>query len=449
MATKKASVLEKELEDLDLMTVLSAGGTSQVFKKNTLVDYCYPTGISVIDYALGFEVNVKDESGTIIKKRICLGLQAGSFNVITGPTQSFKTTLGMQMVANVGYANNGNIIHIDAENRLVLQRAKTLTKLPESWFDGEFPRYVIKGGAIGYDTLQAYVTEVYENKMRHIDVLLKDTGEVDDHNRPIELMPPTVIFVDSLSDIISKEYDIRDRKEWDKQKEMRSNTDGMQNAKTLKGVISDILPMLKEANIIMLVIAHENANVAMTAFAGPKKQFQYGNKDIKISGGKAVEYNTSALMTFTGEIKEDSRYHVASDGFEGNTVLFEPTKVSTNESGNDKAGLGFRIVIDKRKNGVDNIRTLILLLNQRGRLKGNKAGYKVISKDGEELTNRFTWKNVYEDFKNDLVAYKTFMIAAKEELEKLIAKAPDVAGDIDPFNIDKILSGLDTASESI
>ena len=449
MATKKASVLEKELEDLDLMTVLSAGGTSQVFKKNTLVDYCYPTGISVIDYALGFEVNVKDESGTIIKKRICLGLQAGSFNVITGPTQSFKTTMGIQMAANVGYANNGNIIHIDAENRLVLQRAKTLTKLPESWFDGEFPRYVIKGGAIGYDTLQAYVTEVYENKMRHIDVLLKDTGEVDDHNRPIKLMPPTVIFVDSLSDIISKEYDIRDRKEWDKQKEMRSNTDGMQNAKTLKGVISDILPMLKEANIIMLVIAHENANVAMTAFAGPKKQFQYGNKDIKISGGKAVEYNTSALMTFTGEIKEDSRYHVASDGFEGNTVLFEPTKVSTNESGNDKAGLGFRIVIDKRKNGVDNIRTLILLLNQRGRLKGNKAGYKVISKDGEELTNRFTWKNVYEDFKNDLVAYKTFMIAAKEELETLVSKAPDVAGDIDPFSIDKILSGLDTVSESI
>lgn len=449
MATKKASVLEKELEDLDLMTVLSAGGTSQVFKKNTLVDYCYPTGISVIDYALGFEVNVKDESGTIIKKRICLGLQAGSFNVITGPTQSFKTTMGIQMAANVGYANNGNIIHIDAENRLVLQRAKTLTKLPESWFDGEFPRYVIKGGAIGYDTLQAYVTEVYENKMRHIDVLLKDTGEVDDHNRPIKLMPPTVIFVDSLSDIISKEYDIRDRKEWDKQKEMRSNTDGMQNAKTLKGVISDILPMLKEANIIMLVIAHENANVAMTAFAGPKKQFQYGNKDIKISGGKAVEYNTSALMTFTGEIKEDSRYHVASDGFEGNTVLFEPTKVSTNESGNDKAGLGFRIVIDKRKNGVDNIRTLILFLNQRGRLKGNKAGYKVISKDGEELTNRFTWKNVYEDFKNDLVAYKTFMITAKEELETLVSKAPDVAGDIDPFNIDKILSGLDTASESI
>ena len=444
MAVKKASVLEKELADLDLMTILSGGGTSQVFKKNTLVDYCYPTGISVIDYALGYEVNVKDEAGNIIKKRICLGLQAGSFNVLTGATQSFKTTIGMQMCANVAYANNGNVIHIDAENRLALQRAKTLTKLPESWFEGDFPRYAIKNGAIGYDTLQNYVTEVYENKMRHKDVLIKDTGEVDDHNQPIKLMPPTVMFVDSISDVISKEYDIRDKKEWDKQKEMRSNTDGMQNAKTLKGVISDILPMMKEANIIVLVIAHENANVAMTAYAGPKKQFQYGNKDVKISGGKAVEYNASALMTFTGEIKEDSRYHISTDGFEGNTVLFEPTKVSTNESGNEKTGLGFRIVIDKRRNGADNLRTLILFLNQRGRLKGNKAGFKVIDNKGEELTERFTWKKVYDDFKENPVTYKTFMLTAKEELEKLIAKAPDVAGEIDPFNIDKILSGLET-----
>lgn len=445
MAVKKASVLEKELSDLDLMTILSGGGTSQVFKKNTLVDYCYPTGISVIDYALGYEVNVKDEVGNIIKKRICLGLQAGSFNVLTGATQSFKTTIAMQMCANIAYANNGNVIHIDAENRLALQRAKTLTKLPESWFEGDFPRYAIKNGAIGYDTLQNYVTEVYENKMKHVDVLLKDTGEVDDHNQPIKLMPPTVMFVDSISDVISKEYDIRDRKEWDKQKEMRSNTDGMQNAKTLKGVISDILPMMKEANIIVLVIAHENANVSMTAFAGPKKQFQYGNKDVKISGGKAVEYNASALMTFTGEIKEDSRYHISTDGFEGNTVLFEPTKVSTNESGNEKTGLGFRIVIDKRRNGADNLRTLILFLNQRGRLKGNKAGFKVIDNKGEELTERFTWKKVYDDFKENPVTYKTFMLTAKEELEKLIAKAPDVAGEIDPFNIDKILNGLETA----
>lgn len=453
MATKKQSALEAELQDADLMTILSAGGVSKVFEKNTLVDYCYPTGISVIDYALGYKVNVRDASGNIVKQRTCLGLQAGSFNVLTGATQSFKTTLGMQMCANIAYAHDGNIVHIDAENRLSLQRAKTLTKLPEPWFTGNYPRYAIKNGAIGYDTLQNYMTEIYENKMRSKTVLLKNTGEVDDQNNPIWLMPPTVVFLDSISDVISKEYDMRDKKEWDKQKEMRSNTDGMQNAKTLKGVISDILPMMKEANIILITIAHENANVAMTAFAGPKKQFQYGNKDVKISGGKSVEYNASALMTFTGEIKDDSRYHVATDGFEGNTVLFEPTKVSTNESGNAKTGLGFRIIVDKRRNGADNIRTLVKFLEDRGRIKGDRRGYKILSKTGEEISDKFSWKNIYEDLKENPAAYKTFMLTAKEELETLLADAPDVAGEISVFDLDKICNDFDntetTAAASI
>lgn len=443
MATKKQSALLEELDKNDLMSVLSGGGVVKVFEKNTLVDYCYPTGIAVIDHALGYKVNIKDQTGNIIKQRTCLGLQAGSFNVITGPTQSFKTTIGMQMVSNIAYASDGNVIHIDAENRLALQRAKTLTKLPDAWFEGDFPRYTIKNGAIGYDTLQNYVTEIYEQKIRNKDLLLKDTGVVDASNNPILLMPPTVVFLDSLSDVISKEYDMRDKKEWDKQKEMRSNTDGMQNAKTLKGVISDILPMMKEANIIVITIAHENANVSMTAFAGPKKQFQYGNKDVKISGGKAVEYNASALMTFTGEIKDDSRYHVSTDGFEGNTVLFEPTKVSTNESGNAKSGLGFRIIVDKRLNGADNVRTLVKFLEDKGRLKGDRRGYRVLGEKGEEISEKFSWKNIYADFKNDPETYKIFLTAAKEELDKLVADAPDVAGQIDPFNIDSILSSMD------
>ena len=442
MATKKQSFINDELKEADLMTILSNGGTSKVFKKNTLVDYCYSTGIIVIDYSLGYKVNVRDESGNIIKQRVCLGLQAGSFSVITGPTQSFKTTLGIQMCANIAHANNGNVVHIDAENRLSLQRVKNLTKLPESWFDGDFPRYAIKTGAIGYDTLQNYITEIYEQKMRHRDILLKDTGEVDDHNRPIFLMPPTVVFLDSLSAVIGKEYDIRDKKEWDKQKEMRSNTDGMQNAKTLKGVISDIVPMLKEANIVFITVAHENTNVSVQPFTGPKKQFQYGNKDVKISGGRVVEYDSSTIMTLTGETKDESRYHIESDGFEGNTVLFEPTKASTNESGNAKTGLGFRIIVDKRKNGCDNIRTLVKLLEDRGRIKGDRRGYKVISSKGEELTDKFSWKNIYKDFNDNPAAYKIFLTAAKEELETLLSDAIDTDGTIEVFNLDNALNAL-------
>ena len=442
MAKKKQSALDVDLTNADYMTIISGGGTSKVFSENKLVDYSYPTGIAIFDYAFGYEVIVRDENDAVIKKRTCLGLQAGSFNILTGRTQSFKTTIACQMIANIAFSNNGNIVHYDAEQRLVLQRVKTLTKLPESWFNGDYPRYSLRSGAIGFDTLQNDITEIYENKMRNRELLLKDTGEVDDRNRPIMLMPPTIVFVDSLQDVIAKEYDINDKKWLDDAKELRGNMYGAQSAKTIRGLLTDVLPMLKEANIILIAIAHKTSNMSLNPFAGVKKQFQYGANDERISGGSAVEFNASAVMNLSGIVKEDSRYHENTDGFEGNTVLFEPTKSSTNESGNEKTGLGFQIVVDKRKEGVDNIRTLILFLNQRGRLKGNKAGYRVTDTKGEIVSEKFTWKHVYDDFKKDTDTYKSFMLAAKEELETLIAKAEDTAGTIKPFSIMDELNAL-------
>lgn len=442
MATKKKGLLESELANADLMTILSGGGSCRVFSKNTLIDYSYPTGITLFDYAYGYEINVKDSDGNFLKKRICKGLQAGSFNVVTGRTQSFKTTICCQMIANIAFNNNGNIVHYDAEQRLVLQRVKTLTKLPESWFSGDTPRYSLRSGAIGFDTLQNDITEIYENKMKNKDLLLRDTGEVDHENKPIKLMPPTIIFLDSLQDVIQKEYDVDNKKWLEDAKELRGNMYGAQSAKTIRGLLTDVLPMLKEANIILIAIAHKTSNMSLNPFAGVKKQFQYGNNDERISGGSAVEFNASAVINLSGIVKEDSRYHIDTDGFEGNTVLFEPTKSSTNESGNEKTGLGFLIVVDKRREGVDNVRTLVKFLDQRGRLKGNKAGYKVIDKNGEIISEKFTWKKIYDDFKNDPKTYKTFMLTAKEELETLIAPADDLAGSINPFDVDKILSEL-------
>lgn len=445
---KKQTPLEGDLEKLDFMTIISGGGQSRVFSKNTLIDYSYSTGIPIIDYALGYEVNVYD-GNKFIKKRTCLGLQAGSFNVVTGRTQAYKTTICIKIISEIAYKYGGNIVHYDAEQRLVLQRAKNLSKLPGDWFTGEYPRYSLRSGAIGFDTLQNDIAEIYSAKMQNKQYLLQDTGEVDDQNRPIKLMPPTVVFLDSLQDVIEKEYNVDDKKWVEDSKELRGNMYGAQSAKTIRGLLTDILPMLKEANIILIAIAHKTSNMSLNPFAGVKKQFQYGANDERISGGSAVEFNASSVLNFSGLVSEDSRYHEAQDGFEGNTVLFEPTKCSTNESGNVKTGLGFNIIIDKRREGVDNIRTLIEYLKQKGRLKGNKAGYRVIDEHGEPISEKFTWKTCYEDFKNDVVTYKIFMQTAKAELEKLVAKAPtDVMGTIKPFSMNDIINDLTETIET-
>ena len=118
--------------------------------------------------------------------------------------------------------------------------------------------------------------------------------------------------------------------------------------------------------------------------------------------------------------------------------------MSTNESGNAKSGLGFEIIIDKRKNGVDNLRTLVKLLEEKGRLKGNKANYKVTDANGEVVSKNFSWKNIYNDFANDKETYKAFMVAAKEELEKFISRADETAGTIDPFDINATINNLES-----
>ena len=107
MATKKKSLLQEELKNADYMDIISNGSKSKIFRCNDNIDYSYKTGITLIDYAFGYELNIFDpNTDEFIKKRFVLGLQAGTFNVITGRTQSFKTTLTIKIAANIAYANS-------------------------------------------------------------------------------------------------------------------------------------------------------------------------------------------------------------------------------------------------------------------------------------------------------------------------------------------------------
>ena len=424
------------------MEIMANGSKSSVFKKNETIDFSYMTGIPIIDYAFGYEVNVFDPTtDEFIKKRKVLGLQAGTFNVVTGRTQSFKTTISVKMAANMANRYQGNVIHYDTENRATSQRIRTLTGLPNFWFDGEIPRYRLESGAITFETLQEQIADIYKNKMTSKSLLLKDTGEVDSCNKPIWLMPPTIILLDSLQNVVVKDYDVDTTK--DDLDKLRSTTQGARSAYVIRGFITDILPMLKEANIMVLCIAHKTTNMTLQAYGGVKKQFQYGSADERISGGSAVEFNASAVINMTGLSSPDSRFTSSSDGFDGNTVLFEPTKSSTNQSGNEKTGLGFELIIDKTNEGIDNIRTLIRLLYAKGRLKGNKAGYTVIDDNGELVGNKFTWKNVYKEFESDPITKRAFLAAAKNELEKLISRSDETkSGSIEVFDIDEMLNAF-------
>ena len=141
--------------------------------------------------------------------------------------------------------------------------------------------------------------------------------------------------------------------------------------------------------------------------------------------------------TTKGELKDRTTFITYDTLVSLNDMIYDRiTKLRKNT--NDV----YRPVIQRKKAAEEATREE-LFLNQKGRLKGNKAGYRVIDEKGEPISEKFTWKKCYEDFKNDVVTYKIFMETAKNELEKLISKAPiDTMGQIHVFDIDETLDTL-------
>lgn len=417
-------------------------------KADSVIDYSMKTGFPVIDYVFGYEEKIYDHENNdeYIRTKTILGIPYGTVNIVNGGTQSYKSSWLIKILANMIFKYGGNCYYMDSEGRTQYERLKNLTKLPKEYFiaeDGEEPQYSLISGAIGFDTIQKKISEIYKTKLQHAEELEYDTGEVDCMNRPIKLLLPTFIVIDSLQNCVidGESYDVT-TKNYDDHDTLKTNMAGAQTAKTIKGLINEITPMLRKANITLFMVLHQNDNVSTSAFMAPKKQFMYGSANVKLSGGNAVGYSATNIITLTGDGSNDGKYTKEKDGFNGGRTMFEPTKVTTNKSGNAKLGMGFWLVIDSDRQDFDNMRTLLLFMDQRGRLQGNKGGWLVLGEDGKPASDKkIKWKTVYDDFAKNKDLMKVFLVETEKELRKLVSKSTNEQ--IEVFDMDELIKDSD------
>ena len=77
----------------------------------------YSTGFPVLDYYLGYTVNVCKEDGTLDYSYPSLGITAGSYVLFVGKPSTSKTATAVKIAANIVRPfNNGTIIHFDLTN---------------------------------------------------------------------------------------------------------------------------------------------------------------------------------------------------------------------------------------------------------------------------------------------------------------------------------------------
>ncbi len=373
-----------------LLNALRENDKKNLFQTNVRTAF-FKTGFPLFDYYFGSVINVHDELGRLVKQEARVGQAAGTFNLIIGNSASGKSTLAIQIAANIiRQYKYANVIHFDCEQRIDKTRCENITKLPPSFFDDNYGRYMIKAGMVGLDTIQEMIVKTYVAKMKLKNELMIKSGFKDEFGKEISVLEPTVIIIDSITTVMSETFNPDNSKEAAAAEQMRGNTEGARDAKSMKGFFKDILPMCKEANIIIYGINHINMNMSMNAFTPVAKQQNYLKQDESIPGGKVMIYYPFNIIKLTARPSDD--FTEDGDGIAGHMVMVEPIKSSSNQSGNNSKGIAFELVFS-HKYGFDNLRSLIMYGRDNGIIEGNRNRLKF----KEDDTFTFNFKDIEQE----------------------------------------------------
>lgn len=376
-----------------LLVALKENDKKNLFKTNVITAFI-KTGFPVFDFYFGSLINVHDELGKISRQEPRVGQAAGTFNLIIGNTGSGKSTLAVQLAANIiRQYKYSNAIYYDCENRTDLSRVETVSQLPSIYFEsinGAPERFMLISGAVALDVIQEMVVKTYMNKMRLRKEMTVASGFKDEFGKDVIIFQPTVIIIDSITSVINETFSPDNNKDMSNAEKLRSNTEGARDAKTLKGFFKDIIPLCKEANIIIYGINHINSNIGMNSFIPVTKQQNYLKQDESIPGGKTMLYYPFNIIKLVSKPSDD--FTRETDGFAGHIVMVEPIKCSSNQSGNNSKGISFEMVFSFKR-GFDALRTMILYGKSYGIIEGNKTRMKF--KEDDSFT--FTWKNIYKE----------------------------------------------------
>lgn len=304
-----------------------------------------------------------------------------------------NTTLASQIAANIiRQYRYSNVIHYDCENRFDVSRCETITQLPASFFDGSMgpERYMIKTGLVGLDVIQEMIVKTYVSKMKLKKDLIVPSGFKNEFGKDVMIFEPTVIVIDSMTSVVNETFNPENSKDASDAEKMRGNTEGARDAKSLKGFFKDVLPLCKEANIIIFGINHINNNMSMNSFIPVAKQQNFLKQDESIPGGKTMLYYPFNIVKLIAKPSDD--FTEDSDGFAGHMVMVEPIKSSSNQSGNNSKGVSFEMVFSF-KYGFDALRTIIMYGKDIGVIEGNKTRMKF--KEDDSFT--FSLKNIVKE----------------------------------------------------
>jgi len=319
---------------------------SQINEMNYSVSYA--TGFPPLDFANGYVQEVNNNL------RLEVGISDGSINMIISDSGLGKTTICTQIACNiVKNFKTSTIFYEQAEVGTNIQRIKNLSGFRS---DEEFRnRFVIRDSGITIESIYERVRMVHDIKVENPDDYLYDTGMVDMGGNEIYKFEPTIFVVDSVKMVMSQK---------NTESELTNNMTGATNAKANSEYYTKMVPLCREANIIMFLINHITVDVN-TGFMLKKPEFPYLKVNEHLSGGKSLAYiqNNIFRLDIKSKLKDDEGF-----GITGSIINIDIVKSRTNKTSRARCALVFNQEI-----GYDADLSLMLMLKEEKILEGAGA----------------------------------------------------------------------------
>lgn len=367
--------------------------------EEAVADVMYPTGFLPFDFLNGYKVHVKSDTQDFWYSSV--GIVDGSSTMILGRSGSGKTTIALQMAANIIRPfPEATIFYDDIEGGSNDTRRELLTHFsPEECQQ----RIIYRNTAVSAENFYKRIASIYEIKMNNRADFEYDTGKYDSQGNKIYKLIPTVYILDSLALLTPEKLT--------EEEELSGQMSTTATAKTNTAVFKRIIPKLKAANIILFTINHINDKIEINAFTHSKAQISFLKQGETLPGGKAALYlaNNMIRVDDGAKLKETDGL-----GINGKIVDFEIIKSRTNA-----AGRSVPMVFDFTT-GFDDILSLFMFLKSTGAIVTGATCY---------LRGHEDMKFRQRDFKNKLFNdpefAKAFNEVARAELETLLGN-PEV-----------------------
>lgn len=358
-------------------------------------DVLYPTGFLSFDFLNGYVVTVRDEEDHVSKYN-AIGLVDGSSTTIIGRSGCGKTTFALQVAANIVRPfKNGVIFYDDIESGSNAARRQTLTGFTP---DEMTERIIYRNSAISAENFYERISIIYDTKLKNPKDYMYDTGKYDPRGNRIYKMVPTIYILDSLA-MLTPENITEEEK-------LSGSMSSSAIAKSNTSVYKRIIPKLKAANIMLLVINHITDKIEINAFSHTKGKVRGLKQGESLPGGNAAIYlaNNMIRMDDTTRLKDTEGL-----GINGTIVDLSIIKSRTNEN-----LTSVPLVFDV-KTGFDPDLSLYAYLKEKEILP--KGAYMTLP--GSDI--KFTAKNFKELLYTNQEFQKQFSDVCIKELSKLLS----------------------------